>query len=112
MYLWASAASCLRPRSSSEDPTWPAMKCIGDALEAEVACPASHAQVGSGGDRLWTHEVAVDLAGHITLQAPDDLPQALALSPATLDIGLGRRVTDTEPHHHDPPQGVVGLGVA
>jgi hypothetical protein len=40
-------------------------------MGGSASCP----EVGPGWDRLGAHEVAVDLTGHITLQAPHDLPE-------------------------------------
>jgi hypothetical protein len=53
------------------------MEGTGGPLEAGMGGSASCPEVGPGWDRLGAHEVAVDLTGHITLQAPHDLPQAL-----------------------------------
>ena len=56
-------------------------------------------------------ELAVDLAGDITLEAADDLRLGLAFGRAALSVGAGGRVR-AQAGEHDPPQGVVRLAVA
>ena len=56
-------------------------------------------------------QVGVDLAGDVTLQAPDDLRLRQAFGGAPLGVGAGGRVV-AHPGDHDPPQGMVGLPVA
>src|SRR6266702_3278378 len=56
-------------------------------------------------------QVAVDLAGNVTLQAADDLLLGQALFGAPLDVGAGGG-TGAHPGDDDPPQGVAGLAVA
>jgi hypothetical protein len=66
---------------------------------------------GSGASASGDAEVAVDLAGDVTLQAADDLLLSQALPAAPLDVGP-RRGMGAHPGDHDPPQGVAGLAVA
>src|SRR5215204_5361255 len=62
-----------------------------------------------GGRGDW--EEPVDLAGHIALEAADDLALGQALSGAAVDVGDGRRVP-AHPDHDDPKQRGIGLAVA
>src|SRR5580704_2914432 len=55
-------------------------------------------------------EVAVDLAGDVTLQAADDLRLGFPFRRAALGVGPGGRVR-AQPGEHDPPQGMIGLAV-
>ena len=52
-------------------------------------------------------QVGVDLAGHVTLQAAEDLLLSQALFAAPGDVGPGGRVR-AHPAGHDPPQGLAG----
>src|SRR4249920_2561639 len=53
-------------------------------------------------------EVAVDLAGDVTLQAADDLFLGQAFPGAPLDVDESRRM-GAHAGEHDPPWGVAGL---
>src|SRR5512140_1510211 len=83
-----------------------------------VRRPAGSRQpiIGSGRPRSFRAlaggraEVAVDLAGDVTLQAADDLRLGLPFGGAALGVGAGGRVR-AQPGEHDPPQGMVGLTV-
>src|SRR5579863_9348940 len=56
-------------------------------------------------------ELAVELTRHVALQAPLDLPGALAFLRADLDVGLGRRV-EADSVDHDGVKRSVQLAVA
>ena len=83
-----------------------------------VRRPAGSRQpnIGSGRPRSFRAladgraQVAVDLAGDVTLQAADDLCLGFAFFGAALGVGAGGRVR-AQPGEHDPPQGMVGLTV-
>jgi len=83
-----------------------------------VRRPAGSRQpiIGSGRPRSFRAlaagraEVAVDLAGDVTLQAADDLRLGFPFGGAALGVGAGGRVR-AQPGEHDPPQGMVGLTV-
>jgi len=83
-----------------------------------VRRPAGSRQpiIGSGRPRSFRAlaagraEVAVYLAGDVTLQAADDLRLGFPFGGAALGVGAGGRVR-AQPGEHDPPQGVVGLAV-
>ena len=62
-------------------------------------------------ERYDAWEVAVDLAGDVTLEDTHDLRLALAFESAPLDVGAGARVR-AHAGEHDAPQGMVGLTVA
>src|SRR5215216_3988409 len=64
-----------------------------------------------GGRGRGDWEEPVDLAGHIALEAADDLALGQALSGAAFHVGDGRRVP-AHPDHDDPKQRGVGLAVA
>src|SRR5271169_1761183 len=84
------------------------------ALAGQHGCGsrlAGQAVPGSGALAVGGAEVAVDLAGDVTLQAADDLFLRQALFTAPLDVGP-RRGVGAHPGDHDPPQGMVGLAVA
>src|SRR5512140_2931179 len=55
-------------------------------------------------------EVAVGLAGDVTLQAAGDLRVGFPFGGAALGVGAGGRVR-AQPGEHDPPQGMIGLAV-
>src|ERR1700722_6907718 len=55
-------------------------------------------------------EVAVDLAGDVTLQAADNLRLGFPFGRAALGVGAGGRVR-AQPGEHDPTQGMIGLAV-
>ena len=55
-------------------------------------------------------QLAVDLAGDVTLEAADDLRLGLSFGGAALGVGAGGRVR-AQAGEHDPPQGMVGLAV-
>src|SRR6266702_4482037 len=57
------------------------------------------------------HKNAVDLAGDVAFQAPDDLTLRLSLGKTLAHVGL-RRLMPPEPHHHDPVESRVGLAIA
>src|ERR1700761_3740420 len=75
---------------------------------------AGRAAPGSCGSSEAVAEVAVDLAGDVSLQAADDFFLRQSLRGAPFGVGAGGRVTrpGAEPGDHDPPQRVVGLAVA
>src|SRR5260370_36109937 len=79
---------------------------MGAAADLMVRPPPGSWALAVGGA-----EVAVDLAGDVTLQAADDLLLRQALLTAPLDVGP-RRGVGAHPGDHDPPQGMVGLAVA
>src|SRR6185437_14795434 len=55
-------------------------------------------------------QVAVDLTGHVTLQAADDLLLRQPLFGTPPGVGAGDRVR-AHPGDDDPPQGMIGLTV-
>src|SRR5713101_7017725 len=83
-----------------------------------VSRPAGSRQpnIGSGRPRSFgalaggRAEVAVDLAGGVTLQAADDLRLGFPFGGAALGVGAGGRVR-AQPGEHDPPQGMAVLAV-
>src|SRR6266487_6437954 len=85
----------------------------GESLAGQHGCGSRLAGQAVPGELALAGgaEVAVDLAGDVTLQAADDLFLRQAFLGAPLDIDESRRM-GAHPCEHDPPQGVVGLAVA
>src|SRR4029450_10992223 len=80
------------------------------ACRTERRGSRSHAIYG-GSKRGLGFEESGELAGHVADQAASDLAVGLALSPAPLGIGAGRRVI-AQPGQDDHVQGLVELTVA
>src|SRR5260370_20097153 len=67
----------------------------------------SQPRVTAGG----TEKHAVDLSGHVALEAADDLPFRLALSRPAEGVGLGGWVP-AQAHENNAMEGSVGLPIA
>src|SRR5216684_4520433 len=74
-----------------------------------------HLTLSLSGGRDVTHlhgpEDSVDLSGHVSLQAADDLALGLAFCRASSHVVL-RRLVPAQTDHDDVIEGTVGLAVA
>src|SRR5664280_1145191 len=73
-------------------------------------------------DRLWgepdprpgdsaARQVAINLAGDVALQDPDDVALGATFLHPSLEVGAGVGIVG-DPDHHDAPERAVGLAVA
>src|SRR5579875_2913504 len=93
------------------DPGRPARKGVSNRLEADASGEAGRSQVCANGHWLRADEMAVDLAGDVALQAPDDLARGRSLGRAALGVRGRRRVSRGGPHPRGGPQCVEGMEV-
>src|SRR5664280_2005571 len=84
-------------------------------MSRQARQPSCHLAWSLSGDRdvtqLHGSEDSVDLSGHVTLQAADDLALGLALCRASSHVVL-RRLVPAQTDHDDVIEGAVGLAVA
>ena len=84
--------------------------------------PAGHRQVSPGGRQLGgepdarpgesaAREIAIDLAGDVALEGPDDVPRGPSFLHPAVELG-GRLGVVGDRDHGDAPQGAVGLTIA
>ena len=104
-----------RARACSYEVTRPSVKVVpgrGSAGRREVS-PEGR-QLGDEPDPRpgdsAAREVAIDLAGDVALQDPDDVPLGASLLHPSLEVGGGLGVVG-DAHHGDAPQRAVGLAV-
>ena len=91
------------------------MKCVpsrGSAVRWKVS-PEGRQLWGEPDPRLGesaARQVAIDLAGDVALQDPDDVPLGPSFLHSALEVGGGLGIV-SDADHDDAPQRAVGLAV-